>query len=53
MDAKVIPLRDSPGPSATKERLLDAAEALFMEHGFEATSLRVITAAAGANLAAA
>lgn len=53
MDAKVIPLRDSPGPSATKERLLDAAEALFMEHGFEATSMRVITTAAGANLAAA
>ena len=38
---------------ATKERLLDAAEALFMEHGFEATSLRLITATAGANLAAA
>lgn len=41
--------RDLP---ATKTRILDAAEALFMEHGFEATSLRVITAAAGVNLAA-
>jgi AcrR family transcriptional regulator len=37
---------------ATKDRLLDTAEALFMEHGFEATSLRSITAAAGVNLAA-
>jgi len=36
----------------TKNRILDAAEALFMEHGFEATSLRQITGAAGANLAA-
>jgi AcrR family transcriptional regulator len=36
----------------TKERILDAAEALFSEHGFDATSLRMITAAAGANLAA-
>lgn len=36
----------------TKERILDAGEELFMEHGFEATSLRQITAAAGVNLAA-
>jgi AcrR family transcriptional regulator len=39
-------------PTVTKERILDAAEALFMEHGFEATSLRAITAAAEVNLAA-
>src|SRR6476659_3960675 len=36
----------------TKTRILDAAEGLFMEHGFEATSLRSITTAAGVNLAA-
>ena len=36
----------------TKERILDAAEALFAEHGFEATSLRMITASACVNLAA-
>lgn len=36
----------------TKTRILDAAEQLFMEHGFEATSLRSLTAAAGVNLAA-
>ena len=36
----------------TKSRILDAAESLFTEHGFEATSLRQLTAAAGVNLAA-
>jgi AcrR family transcriptional regulator len=47
--AKVIVLR---GPTVTKDRILDTAEALFLEHGFEATSLRTITAAADVNLAA-
>jgi len=50
--AKVIPLPPPRGPAATKDRILDAAEALFMEHGYEATSLRAITAAAAVNLAA-
>jgi AcrR family transcriptional regulator len=36
----------------TKERILDAAEKLFGENGFEATSLRDITTEAGVNLAA-
>jgi len=36
----------------TKTRILDAAELLFMEHGFEATSLRQLTSAASVNLAA-
>jgi len=36
----------------TKSRILDAAESLFMEHGFEATSLRSLTSAASVNLAA-
>ena len=49
---EVIPLSALRGAAATKARILDAAEALFMEHGFEATSLRSITAAAGVNLAA-
>jgi len=35
----------------TKERILAAAENLFAEHGFAATSLRKITGAAKANLA--
>jgi AcrR family transcriptional regulator len=39
-------------PSSTKERILDAAEHLFAERGFASTSLRDITAEAGANLAA-
>ena len=37
---------------STPDLLLDAAERLFAEHGFEAASLRSITACAGANLAA-
>jgi AcrR family transcriptional regulator len=36
----------------TKERILDTAERLFAAHGFEATSLRAITAEAKVNLAA-
>lgn len=36
----------------TKGRILDAAERLFAEQGFAATSLRDVTAAAGVNLAA-
>lgn len=36
----------------TKERILDAAERLFAHDGFEATSLRAITAEANVNLAA-
>ena len=35
----------------TKDRILDAAESLFAQHGFNATSLRKITASAGVNLA--
>jgi AcrR family transcriptional regulator len=36
----------------TRERILDAAELLFVDHGFEATTLRMITTDAGVNLAA-
>ncbi|CAG0998766.1 MAG: TetR/AcrR family transcriptional regulator [Burkholderiales bacterium] len=49
---KSLPLAETRDQRDTKERILDAGEALFMEHGFEATSLRQITAAAGVNLAA-
>ncbi|MBA3903583.1 MAG: TetR family transcriptional regulator [Rhodocyclaceae bacterium] len=35
----------------TRERILDVAELLFMQHGFEATSMRTITGRAGVNLA--
>src|SRR5215210_6602847 len=36
----------------TRTRILDAAEELFMLHGFEGTSMRVLTSSAGVNLAA-
>lgn len=39
------------GPE-TRSRILDAAERLFMEHGFDGTSMRMITGLAGVNLAA-
>lgn len=39
------------GRGDTKTRIMDAAEMLFAERGYEAASLRAITAAAGANLA--
>ncbi|MDR2240771.1 MAG: TetR family transcriptional regulator [Zoogloeaceae bacterium] len=35
----------------TRARILDAAELLFVEHGFEATTLRMITSRAKVNLA--
>jgi AcrR family transcriptional regulator len=52
MPGSVVPIAEARGSAVTKARILDAAEALFMEHGFEATSLRAITAAAAVNLAA-
>jgi len=52
MVGKVVPIAEARRPTVTKEKILDAAEGLFMEHGFEATSLRTITAAAVVNLAA-
>ena len=45
-------LRALKPPHETRTRILDAAEELFMLHGFEATSMRQLTAKAGANLAA-
>ncbi len=50
-DRKVTVSTRSSGP-ATKERLLDAAERLFAARGFDGTSLREVTAEAGANVAA-
>src|ERR1700742_1796975 len=37
---------------ATRDRLLDAAERLFAEHGYQATTMRGLTAEAEANIAA-
>src|SRR5260221_1137918 len=36
----------------TRTRILDAAEELFMQHGFEGASMRLLTSTAGVNLAA-
>lgn len=48
----MVSIGEARGAAATKKKILDTAEALFMTHGFEATSLRSITAAAYVNLAA-
>ena len=42
---------ESSAEAGTRERILDAAEALFGEKGFESVSLRDITGRAGANVA--
>ncbi|MBL9154344.1 MAG: efflux transporter outer membrane subunit [Verrucomicrobiales bacterium] len=46
------PSAAAPSASETRERILDAAEDLFAEHGFQGVSLRQITGMAGVNLAA-
>ena len=45
-------LRSVKPPHETRTRILNAAEELFMQHGFESTSMRLLTAKAEANLAA-
>lgn len=45
-------MNDVRSPDDTRARILDAAEKLFMENGYDAASMRHITAAAGVNLAA-
>ena len=45
-------LRAVKPPHETRTRILEAAEELFMQHGFEGTSMRLLTTKAGANLAA-
>ena len=47
-----MPLRAIKPQHETRTRILDAAEELFMQHGFEGTSMRLLTAKAGVNLAA-
>src|SRR3954452_20611663 len=45
-------LRAVKPPHEARTRSLDAAEELFMQHGFGGTSMRLLTAKAGVNLAA-
>lgn len=49
---RTVRVQESWRGSETQGRLLDSAEESFMERGFEATTLRQITAAAKVNLAA-
>ncbi len=45
-------MSDTKANLDTRERILDVAEHLFMAHGYEGTSMRMITGAAEVNLAA-
>src|SRR5258708_18044674 len=45
-------LRSVKPQHETRTRILDTAEELFMLHGFEGTSMRLLTSSAGVNLAA-
>ena len=45
-------LRTVKPQTETQTRILEAAEELFMQHGFEGASMRMLTAKAGVNLAA-
>lgn len=47
-----MPIRTVKPQHETRTRILDAAEELFMQHGFEGTSMRQLTSRAGVNLAA-
>lgn len=47
-----MPVSVTDGRAGTRERILEAAESLFAERGFDSVSLRDITGAAGANVAA-
>jgi AcrR family transcriptional regulator len=47
-----VSLRAIKPLNETQTRILDVAEELFMQHGFEGASMRMLTAKAGVNLAA-
>lgn len=44
-------MKSDPSPTSTKDRILDAAEALFADAGYDGVSLRQITRSAGVELA--
>jgi AcrR family transcriptional regulator len=46
-----LPLQASESPSATYDRVIDAAEVLFAEYGYNGVSIRRIARAASSNLA--
>lgn len=51
ISSKTAPKPSATQPAHTRTRILDAAETLFAERGFESVSLRHITAEADVNLA--
>ena len=54
MEKRQLPARGRPrknGAGQTRQRILDSAEELFAQHGFQKVSLRAITGRAGVNVA--
>ena len=54
MENRQLPARGRPrksGAGQTRERILDSAEELFAQHGFQKVSLRAITGRVGVNVA--
>ncbi len=49
----MVKAQKNESPKDTRERILDAAELMFMQQGYDGTSMRQVTSAAGVNLAAA
>lgn len=47
-----MPPKTATNADRTRERIIQAAERLFLEHGFDGTSLRLVTSMAGVNLGA-
>jgi AcrR family transcriptional regulator len=48
----MIKMQQEQSVKDTRERILNAAERLFMEHGYDGTSMRLVTGEARVNLAA-
>src|SRR3989442_13609471 len=51
LPARALSRPVTASPARTRERLLEAAERLFAERGFRATSVRALTSEAGCNVA--
>ena len=47
-----MPSKTASSADQTRQRIIHAAEQLFLDHGFDGTSIRLVTSSAGVNLGA-